>query len=99
MSAPGPPDLSAFALFCDVIDSVAWSSGLPPDDAEDFSEAVHRVLRGRDYSLLARLSGRTSLRACLTAVASRMLVEWRNRERHRWYGERLTPHEVPVYRD
>jgi RNA polymerase sigma factor (sigma-70 family) len=84
MHAPVRLASADFTLLCDVIKSVARSSGLPPEEADDFSQHVHLRLLERNYAPLAMFAGQSSLRTYLTVVVKRMLLDWRNREYGKW---------------
>jgi len=73
-----------FAVLCKVIASTARGSGLPPDDAEEFSQWAHLKLLERNYEPLVRFSGRSSLYTYLTVVVRRLLLDWRNLQYGKW---------------
>lgn len=99
-----PPALSAetFRLLCDVIASAARTSGLPPEDAQDFSQQAHLRLVERDYAPVTAFSGRSSLRTYLTVVVRRLLLDWRNARFGKWRpsseAKRLGPTAVALDR-
>lgn len=76
-----PVDVS---LLSHVIAAVCRSSGLSPEDAQDFSQHVHLTLLERDYAPLHRYAGRSSLRTFLHAVVRNQLLDWRNRRYGKW---------------
>jgi RNA polymerase sigma factor (sigma-70 family) len=102
MPEPFTPPSADFALLCEVIASVARSSGLPPDQAEDFSQSVQLRLLERNYAPLAAFSGRSSFRTYLTVVVKRLLLDWRNHRYGKWRpsseAKRLGPAAVRLDR-
>ena len=78
---PAPEEL---ALLSQVIRDVGRSRRLSPEDAEDFSQSVHLRLLERDYDVLRRFTGRSSLRTYLAVVVNRMLLDWRNAMWGKW---------------
>jgi RNA polymerase sigma factor (sigma-70 family) len=93
---------SDFALLCDVIQTVARSSRLPRDEAEDFCQHVHLRLLERNYAPIAGFRGKSSLRTFLTVVVSRQLLDWRNSRYGKWRpsarARRLGPAAVDLDR-
>lgn len=93
---------SDFALLCDVIASVARRSGLPGDEAQDFSQHVHLRLLEKNYAPLAMFAGQSSFRTYLTVVVNRLLLDWRNARFGKWrpsaVAERLGPAAVDLDR-
>ncbi|MFN7915365.1 MAG: sigma-70 family RNA polymerase sigma factor [Vicinamibacterales bacterium] len=93
---------SDFALLCDVIASVARHSGLPGDEAQDFSQHVHLRLLEKNYAPLAMFAGQSSFRTYLTVVVNRLLLDWRNARYGKWRpsaaAERLGPVAVDLDR-
>jgi RNA polymerase sigma factor for flagellar operon FliA len=91
-----------FDLLCDVIASVARTSGLPAPDAEDFAQHVHLHLMERRYAALTAFAGRSSLRTFLTVVVRRILLDWRNQRFGKWrpssQAKRLGPVAVALDR-
>lgn len=75
---------SDFAVLCEVIRAVARSSGLLPEDAEDFYQQVHLRLLERNYAPVSMFAGRSSFRTYLFVVVRRMLLDWRNRQAGKW---------------
>ena len=73
-----------FSLLSAVISAVSRTSGLPPEEAEDFSQHVHLMLLERNYAPLARFAGRSSFRTFLTVVVRRQLLDWRDRRYGKW---------------
>jgi RNA polymerase sigma factor (sigma-70 family) len=73
-----------FAVLCDVIRAVARSSRLPKEDADDFSQHVHLRLLERDYAPVTVFAGRCALRAFLSVVVRRLLLDWRNSRFGKW---------------
>ena len=96
------PSTADFQLLCDVIATVARTSRLPPQDAEDFCQQAHLRLVERRYAPLAAFSGRSSLRTYLTVVARRLLLDWRNARFGKWRpsseAKRLGPAAVALDR-
>ena len=97
-----PLSPAEFRLLCDVIASVARTSGLPAQDAEDFAQHVHLHLMERRYSALTAFAGRSSLRTYLTVVVRRILLDWRNHRFGKWrpscQAKRLGPVAVALDR-
>jgi len=95
----GPSD---FALLCEVIQAVARTSRLAPEDADDFRQSVHLRLLERNYAPLARFRGESSFRTFLTVVVTRMLLDWRNSRFGKWRASscarRLGPAAVDLDR-
>jgi RNA polymerase sigma factor (sigma-70 family) len=91
-----------FSQLCDVIKAVARSSGLSPEDAEDFSQSVHLKLLEKNYAPLAQFSNRSSFRTFLTTVVRRLLLDWRNERHGKWRpsacAKRLGPAGVDLDR-
>ena len=83
MSAPSITS-SDFAVLCDVIRAVARSSGLLPEDADDFYQQVHLRLLERNYTPVSMFAGRSSFRTYLFVVVRRMLLDWRNSQAGKW---------------
>ncbi|AMY08715.1 RNA polymerase sigma factor, sigma-70 family [Luteitalea pratensis] len=73
-----------FSLLSDVIATVSRTSGLPAEDAMDFSQHVHLKLLERNYAPLKRFAGRSSLKTFITVVVRRQLLDWRNRHYGKW---------------
>ena len=73
-----------FSLLTDVIATVSRTSGLPAEDARDFSQHVHLTLLERDYAPLKRFAGRSSFKTFITVVVRRQLLDWRNRQYGKW---------------
>ena len=73
-----------FSLLSDVIAMVSRTSGLPAEDARDFSQHVHLTLLERNYAPLKRFAGRSSLKTFITVVVRRQLLDWRNRQYGKW---------------
>lgn len=85
-----------FQLLCNVIASVARTSGLPAQDAEDFAQHVHLHLMERRYAALTAFGGRSSLRTYLTVVVRRILLDWRNHRFGKWRPSRQAKRLGPV---
>ena len=83
---PGSHSVSSsdFTLLCDVIAAVARHSGLPGDEAQDFSQHVHLRLLEKNYAPLAMFAGQSSFRTYLTVVVNRLLLDWRNARFGKW---------------
>jgi RNA polymerase sigma factor for flagellar operon FliA len=101
-AAEFPLSPADFEVLCQVIATVARTSGLPPQDAEDFSQHVHVHLMERRYAPVAAFSGRSSLRTYLTVVVRRLLLDWRNARFGKWrpsaVAKRLGPAAVALDR-
>jgi RNA polymerase sigma factor (sigma-70 family) len=97
-----PPSPADFQLLCDVIASVARTSGLPAPDAEDFAQQVHLHLMERRYAALTAFAGRSSFRTFLTVVVRRILLDWRNHRFGKWrpssQAKRLGPVAIALDR-
>src|SRR5689334_4174040 len=84
MPATFTPSSSDFALLCRVIEWVARTGGLSPEDAEDFAQSVHLKLLERNYAPLAQFDGRSSFHTFLRTVVKRLLLDWRNHRYGKW---------------
>jgi RNA polymerase sigma factor (sigma-70 family) len=73
-----------FSLLSEVIATVSRTSGLPAEDARDFSQHVHLTLLERNYAPLKRFAGRSSFRTFITVIVRRQLLDWRNRQYGKW---------------
>ena len=60
---------------------IAWRGGLRSDEVEDFCSHVVEKLIDRDYAVLRRFEGRSSLPTYLAVVIQRMFQDYRN---HLW---------------
>ena len=85
-----------FEVLCQVIAMVARTSGLPPQDAEDFAQHAHVHLMERQYTPAATFSGRSSLRTYLTVVVRRLLLDWRNARFGKWRASAVARRLGPV---
>jgi RNA polymerase sigma factor for flagellar operon FliA len=85
-----------------VVQRVARAHFLSPADAEDFAQVVQLRLVERDYDILRRFAGRSSLRTYLTVVVTRMFLDWRNATYGKWRpsaaAKRLGEHAVRLER-
>jgi len=57
-----------------------------PDDAEELASIVKLRLVDHDYVVLQAWEGRSSLRAYLVSVVSRMALDYRNQQWGKWYA-------------
>lgn len=60
---------------------IAWRGGLRSDETDDFCSHVVEKLIDRDYAVLRRFEGRSSLPTYLAVVIQRMFQDYRN---HLW---------------
>jgi RNA polymerase sigma factor (sigma-70 family) len=84
--APQTPFLSPsdLAMLTRVIHDVARARRLSPDDAAEFEQVVHVKLLERKYDVFSRFRGESSLRTYLTAVVTRLFLDWRNSMYGKW---------------
>jgi RNA polymerase sigma factor (sigma-70 family) len=73
---PSPDELSIFA---EILRDVTRRHRLSPEDSEDFFQSAHLRLIERNYDVFEPSTGKTSLRAHLNVVVTRMLIDWRSR--------------------
>ena len=73
-----------FGLLSRVITDVARSSGLQPQEQEDFAQSAHLKLLERNYDTFRKFRGGCSLRTFLTVVIRRLLLDWRNTTQGKW---------------
>lgn len=101
-TAEFPLSPADFEVLCQVIARMARTSGLPPQDAEDFAQHVHVHLAERRYAPVAAFAGRSSLRTYLTVVVRRLLLDWRNARFGKWRpsaeAKRLGPAAIALNR-
>lgn len=101
------PTPEQLATLDSVIRQVARAGRLQPQDADDFSQTVHVRLIERQYDVLDRFDGRSTLRTYLTVVVRRLLLDWRNAEHGKWrssaaalkLGEAAVALERLIYRE
>ena len=74
----------ALALVSTVIRDVARGHRLSAADRQDFAQTVHLKFVERNYDVLTRFRGESSLRTYLTVVISRALLDWRNARYGKW---------------
>jgi len=100
--AVGSPTPAQLALLAQVVRNVAKSGRLSPDDAEDFAQAVQLKFLERDYDVLRRFEGRSTLKTYLTVVVRRLLLDWQDHTYGKWRptaaAVRLGPHAVQLER-
>jgi RNA polymerase sigma factor for flagellar operon FliA len=98
-ATPSPDDL---ALLARVIRQITRHRRMSPEDAEDFTQSVWVRLIEREYDVVHRFRGRSSLRTYLTVVVERMLLDWRNSRYGKWRptaaAVRLGDHAVELER-
>ena len=95
------------AIMTRLLSAVARHHRLTPENAEDFVQTSHVRLLERNYDVFDRFTGRCSLQTYLTVVATRLLLDWRNREYGKWrpsaaagrLGERAITLERLIHRD
>src|SRR5262245_30595290 len=96
------PTPAQFALLAQVVRNVAKAGRLSHDDAEDFAQAVQLKFLERDYDVLRRFEGRSSLKTYLTVVVRRLLLDWQDHTYGKWRPTatalRLGPHAVQLER-
>ena len=74
----------ALALVSAVIRDVARAHRLSSADSQDFAQTVHLKFVERNYDVLTRFRGESSLRTYLTVVVTRALLDWRNARYGKW---------------
>lgn len=106
-SPPFRPSREQQALLERVLAETVRFGRLSREDGADFTQSVHLELLERDYDLLRRFQGRSSLRTYLTVAIRRMLLDWRNQQYGRWrpsaaaraLGSAAIRLETLIYRD
>src|SRR5262245_9404414 len=97
-----PPTPAQLALLAQVVRNVAKVGRLSRDDAEDFAQSVQLKFLERDYDVLRRFEGRSSLKTYLTVVVRRLLLDWQDHAYGKWRPTatalRLGPHAVQLER-
>jgi RNA polymerase sigma factor (sigma-70 family) len=83
-SPTGSLSSSDLAMLTRVIHDVARARRLSPDDADEFEQVVHVKLLERKYDVFSRFRGESSLRTYLTAVITRLFLDWRNSMYGKW---------------
>jgi RNA polymerase sigma factor (sigma-70 family) len=76
--------LSQLAVIDRVISWVCARRGLRGADAEDFAQAARARLIENDYEVLGKFQGRSSLKTYLTAVVSRMYLDFQVQRFGKW---------------
>jgi RNA polymerase sigma factor (sigma-70 family) len=76
--------LSELAVIERVISWVCARRGLRGADAEDFAQAAKARLIENDYEVLGKFRGRSSLKTYLTAVVSRMYLDFQVQRFGKW---------------
>jgi RNA polymerase sigma factor (sigma-70 family) len=76
--------LSQLAVIDRVISWVCARRGLRGADAEDFAQAARARLIENDYEVLGKFQGRSSLKTYLTAVVSRMYLDFQVQRYGKW---------------
>jgi RNA polymerase sigma factor (sigma-70 family) len=76
--------LSELAVIERVISWVCARRGLRGADAEDFAQAAKARLIENDYEVLGKFQGRSSLKTYLTAVVSRMYLDFQVQRFGKW---------------
>jgi RNA polymerase sigma factor for flagellar operon FliA len=89
MPSPPPPDLKALLVehhdFIDsVVRTVAGRNHLSASDADDLRQTVELKLVERDYDVLRRFEGRSSLRTYLRVVIERCFLDQRTAAWGKW---------------
>jgi RNA polymerase sigma factor (sigma-70 family) len=84
--APSTWQISASELntLTRVVRDVARARRLSNDDAAEFEQTVHVKLLERKYDVFLRFRGESSLRTYLTAVVTRLFLDWRNSSYGKW---------------
>jgi RNA polymerase sigma factor (sigma-70 family) len=90
------PSADDLALLTAVIRDVSRTHRLRHPDAQDFAQSVHLRLIERDYEVFQRFDGRGSLRAYLTVVVTRLLLDWRNAVHGKWRPTAAARRSGPV---
>lgn len=76
--------LSALPEIDRAVRFVARRNRLPPTDAEELAAEVRLALIDRDYQVLAKFEGRSSLRSYLLTVIQRLFLDRRRRQWGKW---------------
>jgi RNA polymerase sigma factor (sigma-70 family) len=79
-----PLSAADLAMLTRVIRDVTRARRLSPDDAAEFEQVVHLKLLERKYDVFSRFRGESSLRTYLTAVITRLFLDWRNSLYGKW---------------
>jgi hypothetical protein len=92
--------LSCLPVIDEVTAQLCRRHRLSPDESEDFRSEVRLHCSQRDFDLLRRFEGRSSLQTYLTVVISRLFLDYRNRLWGRWRpsieAKRLGPSAIPI---
>jgi RNA polymerase sigma factor (sigma-70 family) len=83
-SQTSPLSAADLSMLTRVIRDVARARRLSADDAAEFEQVVHVKLLERKYDVFSRFRGESSLRTYLTAVITRLFLEWRNSMFGKW---------------
>ena len=75
---------SELQILTRVVRDIARARRLSSDDAAEFEQTVHVKLLERKYEVFRRFRGESSLRTYLTAVVTRLFLDWRNSAYGRW---------------
>lgn len=81
---PGDVFRANLSLIDQVSSGVCRRARVYGADADDFASSFRLALMDRDYAILRQYQGRASLKAFLTIVADRMLLDLRTHEYGRW---------------
>lgn len=71
-------------------------SEMNEDEIEEFSSEMKMRLIANDYAILRAYEQRSSFETYIIAVASRLLLDYRNRLWGRWYDSAMATHLGPV---
>ena len=75
---------SELQILTRVVRDIARARRLSSDDAAEFEQTVHVKLLERKYDVFHRFRGESSLRTYLTAVVTRLFLDWRNSVYGKW---------------
>jgi RNA polymerase sigma factor (sigma-70 family) len=75
---------SELQILTRVVRDIARARRLSSDDAAEFEQTVHVKLLERKYDVFQRFRGESSLRTDLTAVVTRLFLDWRNSIYGKW---------------
>jgi RNA polymerase sigma factor (sigma-70 family) len=76
--------LASLPVIDDVVGQVCRRHHLSPTEADDFRSDVRLRFIERDYDVLRRFEGRSSLATYVTVVTQRLYLDFRNRQWGKW---------------
>ena len=78
------------------VDYIARKNRLSADEREEFTSQVYLKLVDRDYAVLRKFGGRSSVRTYLAVVIQRLLLDQRTSRWGKWRPSRRTRRDGPV---